>query len=196
MSYVMPFGKHRGRPLSEIPDGYLQWLLREVAKLSAGLRAAAVAELTRRGRPVPDAPPPPPRDPRCWRCGSQRLRPGWMQVAGGGQRIKLTCADCGRSGGFAPHTPEYVAQADAGASPTAVLDVLTECEEQGITLASNGETGGFASYADWQRASPELRAKVAQCRVSLGRMMRRQDGRRPANGTGSASGRVERPVMP
>jgi hypothetical protein len=50
----LPFGKHKGRPLAEVPASYLSWLLAEV-KLSSGLRCAVAAELTRRG---PYSPPP------------------------------------------------------------------------------------------------------------------------------------------
>ena len=39
VSHTLPFGKHKGVPLPDVPLSYLQWLLREV-KLSYGLRAA------------------------------------------------------------------------------------------------------------------------------------------------------------
>lgn len=50
----MPFGKHQGKPLSEVPSSYLRWLLRE-CDLEPWLRAAA----QRRG---PAARPPEPAD--------------------------------------------------------------------------------------------------------------------------------------
>jgi hypothetical protein len=37
---VMPFGKHQGKRLSEIPRGYLQWLA-NVATVDSDLKAAA-----------------------------------------------------------------------------------------------------------------------------------------------------------
>ena len=40
----MPFGKYRGRPLSEVPTDYLKWLLR-LSNLSDDLREAVRAEL-------------------------------------------------------------------------------------------------------------------------------------------------------
>jgi hypothetical protein len=57
--HTMPFGKHAGKPLGEVPSGYLAWLIREF-KLSSGLRAAVPDELTRRNV---DTPPPPPTHP-------------------------------------------------------------------------------------------------------------------------------------
>ena len=30
-NWEVPFGKHRGKPLGEVPDGYLKWAVREVA---------------------------------------------------------------------------------------------------------------------------------------------------------------------
>uniref|UniRef100_A0A7C4QKX3 J domain-containing protein n=1 Tax=Schlesneria paludicola TaxID=360056 RepID=A0A7C4QKX3_9PLAN len=52
----MPFGKYRGQPLSEIPQHYLEWLLRSV-DLRPSLEAAVIAELNQRYKP-----PPPPID--------------------------------------------------------------------------------------------------------------------------------------
>jgi hypothetical protein len=43
---ALPFGKHRGAPLADVPTSYLQWLLRE-AKLCSGLRLAVADELRR-----------------------------------------------------------------------------------------------------------------------------------------------------
>jgi hypothetical protein len=44
----MPFGKHRGKPLSRIDDDYLQWLLGECTNLPDYLREAVLDELTKR----------------------------------------------------------------------------------------------------------------------------------------------------
>jgi hypothetical protein len=73
----LPFGKHRGLPLAQIPADYLSWLL-GAAKLSTGLRGAVAAELTRRGVSTPPAPPR-ARMPACWFCGSGRVRFDWLQ---------------------------------------------------------------------------------------------------------------------
>jgi hypothetical protein len=47
----MRFGKYRHKPLTQIPAGYLQWLLDEAGNLDRypGLRSAVGAELYRRG---------------------------------------------------------------------------------------------------------------------------------------------------
>jgi hypothetical protein len=52
----MPFGKYKGRLLSELPDGYLLWLL-DLPDLNPWLRRALESELARRD----DAPRSPGR---------------------------------------------------------------------------------------------------------------------------------------
>ena len=47
---TMPFGKHKDKPLSGIPHGYLKWVLRE-CNLRDDLRADIQAVLS--GNPVP-----------------------------------------------------------------------------------------------------------------------------------------------
>ena len=69
---TMPFGKHRGEYLEDIPTDYLRWCVEKLDNLSAGLRQDIEAELDDRGasyhsretwNPGPGrytAPPPPP----------------------------------------------------------------------------------------------------------------------------------------
>lgn len=45
---TMPFGKHRGKELRDIPESYLLWLYRE-ADLDTDLEHALLEELERRG---------------------------------------------------------------------------------------------------------------------------------------------------
>jgi hypothetical protein len=44
---TMPFGRYRGRPLRDLPDSYLDWLL-SLADLREPLRARVEAEAARR----------------------------------------------------------------------------------------------------------------------------------------------------
>jgi len=45
---ALPFGRHRGKPMSDVPANYLQWLLMEVGPRSFDVRYTARIELKRR----------------------------------------------------------------------------------------------------------------------------------------------------
>jgi hypothetical protein len=45
----MPFGKHRGQHIANVPTSYLHWMLRECESLDYWQRDALKAELQRRG---------------------------------------------------------------------------------------------------------------------------------------------------
>ena len=51
---TMPFGKHKGRDVRDVPTDYLQWVLRTVPRerLSAPLRAAIIVVVTDRLSPA------------------------------------------------------------------------------------------------------------------------------------------------
>jgi hypothetical protein len=49
----MPFGRHRGEPLEQVPFDYLTWVLRGCERLDPWLRKAIEAELEQRvGKPA------------------------------------------------------------------------------------------------------------------------------------------------
>jgi hypothetical protein len=54
----MPFGRHRGQRLEDVPLDYLEWVLREADNASPYLRQAVEAEVRRRYGVGQDAPPP------------------------------------------------------------------------------------------------------------------------------------------
>jgi hypothetical protein len=161
----LPFGRHKGAPLADVPASYLQWALRE-CKLSSGLRAGLAAELARRGIKAPPQPPPPP-PLACQRCPPPHpgLVARWQEDCNGGRRIRGECARCRHWVTYLPQVEPYVSQADAAASPTPVLDVLTRLEALGIALHSDGTTCWVRD--GWDRVPPDLRALVKQCSHSL-----------------------------
>jgi hypothetical protein len=53
----MPFGKHKGRLIADVPTGYLQWMLDTIHDLRPSLRYEVEQELRRR-----DFDPPPERE--------------------------------------------------------------------------------------------------------------------------------------
>jgi hypothetical protein len=114
--HVMPFGKHRGAPLTDVPTSYLAWVMR-TCKLSTGLRSAMGEELRSRPDCPEDLPPEPAANtpPSCRGCGGTDLHLTWQPLGGaGGRVIRADCRGCGAFVYFAPQTPENVALADAG----------------------------------------------------------------------------------
>jgi hypothetical protein len=91
-AHVLPFGRHKGVPLAEVPNAYLQWAIRTV-KLSSGLYSAVAAELRERGTFTPDPPEwvPPP----CRRCGVAGIRCSWQVDSLGRRHVRAACASCG-----------------------------------------------------------------------------------------------------
>jgi hypothetical protein len=164
----LPFGKHAGKPVRDVPTDYLSWLLRE-CKLSSGLRSAVAAELSSRGVAVPPAPAPAPPRP-CWRCGASKFAHRWQEDARGARRIRRTCRRCDTFLGFAPLVEPYTAEADAAASPTPILDVLTRLEDLGVELVSDG-VRAQVPWPDCERLPADLREALRSCQHTLARMI-------------------------
>jgi uncharacterized protein (DUF3820 family) len=165
----LPFGKHAGQALDTVPSDYLAWCVR-TCKLSSGLRLALANKLTRRGLAVPPLPPPPPIPP-CWRCGAAAGHQfSWQEDRRGQRRIRIECKRCHRFVTFAPLTSPYVEVADAAASTTPILDVLTQLDDLDVELQSDGSRAWVAAE-DWRRVPPDLHALVRQCSHQLARMI-------------------------
>jgi uncharacterized protein (DUF3820 family) len=163
----LPFGKHRGKTVADVPSDYLSWLLRNV-RLSSGLRLAVTDVLRSRGVQV--APPPPvPPEPVCPDCGlDTRIFYGWLETSNGERRIQRLCG-CGRALGLAPHIEPYLSLAEGSADATVLLDVLVECEALRITLRSDGKA--VRVVAGWDRLTLPLRQKLSQCRHGLAQLI-------------------------
>jgi hypothetical protein len=166
---TLPFGRFKGAALTAVDSGYLRWLVRET-KLSSGLQAAVVAELARRGEQAPPGPPPKP-EPRCPQHPAAPLRHRWTEFRDGRKQIRRTCSACGHWMGFSPLVEPYLSLANEAASPTALLDVLTQAGELGVHLKVVNGAAEFASTDDWKRATPELRDRLRECRKLLGGML-------------------------
>jgi hypothetical protein len=169
----LPFGKHKGAALVDVPEGYLRWLLGGDVKLSAALRTAVRGEMTRRGVALADEAPPRPR--QCLRCGHTQMRHTWHQCGGKGRarQIRAECANCRRFSGFAPQTPANVAEADANAAPAPLLDALAMAEALGVELVSNGR---YVRMEPWDRVTPDLRTLVKMSQHALLNMLPRATG--------------------
>ena len=63
----MPFGKHKGSLISDIPTSYLEWGSTE---LSGGVQRQFVAELLSRKEQLPFPVAPEPHAPKSTSCGS------------------------------------------------------------------------------------------------------------------------------
>jgi hypothetical protein len=107
--FTMPFGKHLGKPLADVPEGYLKWLAGTL-RPSALLRAFA-AELARRGI-VADVPPEPSTPPTCLLCKG-RVAVSWQRMRDGRHYIRGNCSGC-KIWRFLPQTAINVELADNG----------------------------------------------------------------------------------
>jgi hypothetical protein len=173
----LPFGRHKGKPLPDVPVGYLRWAI-STCKLSTGLLTALSEELSRRGIKAP-APRPCAPIPRCVRCGPDAgayFR--WLEDSAGRRRIRSECKQFRRWLGFAPLKSPYVEEADAAAIPLPVLHVMTQLETLGVELASDGRKCWLPGDA-WKRVPPELRSQIRQCSHTLARMIGNNLDRQP-----------------
>jgi hypothetical protein len=168
----LPFGRYQGQPLAEVPSSYLRWCLTEVATLSHRLRHALIEELDRR-----DSPTPPVSLERplrgCKRHPDAKPVITWEEDSLGRKRLRGDCSRCGRFCDFPPCVPPYTTAADAHASPTPVLDVLTQLDELGLELVSDGKAVRVAAQ-DVPRVPAELLRLVRQCRHELARLLRQR----------------------
>jgi hypothetical protein len=164
--YRLPFGRHRGEPLGQVPTDYLEWFLK-TCKPSAGLRAVIRAELSAR----PDAPRDLPSEAEatvvsCQSCGSGNVAVSWHEHRDGRRAIRGDCRDCRKCIGFLPQTAANIALADAALSPVGLLDVLVRAEEEGVELARDAL--GLVLVPPG-RASAELESLVRQHQHQLAR---------------------------
>ncbi len=49
LAFVMPFGKHRGKKLADVPSDYLRWVVAKAEMADGTIKALANEELKRRG---------------------------------------------------------------------------------------------------------------------------------------------------
>jgi hypothetical protein len=161
------FGRHRGKPLSEVDTSYLKWALATV-KLSSGTRRAVEAELASRGLTPPASPP------KAWaawmgpcsRCRCAEIAYRWLQQRNGRRVVSAKCSRCGAWLGTAPSARPYTDEADAAASATPELDVLVQLQDLGVELESDGATVLFRP-GDYGRIPPELHQRIRECRHRL-----------------------------
>jgi hypothetical protein len=108
---TLPFGRHKHKPLAEVPEDYLLWLL-GACRLSSGLRADVAGDLARRGIEAPPPPAPAPI-PQCRTCGDAGHRVFWFVDRLERRRLRAECARCRRLLTFPPCVQPYTTMADA-----------------------------------------------------------------------------------
>jgi hypothetical protein len=164
---TLPFGKHQGRPLPEVPPDYLKWLLR-ACKLSSGLRDAVAGELQSRGLEAPPQAPPRPVAP-CRDHPGAGVHYRWQEDRAGRKHIRAECASCHRFLTFPPVRPAYTGLADAASSAAPILDALTGLEDVGAQLRSDGR--GVWIGVGYKRVPPKVRDALAQAKHQLATMI-------------------------
>jgi hypothetical protein len=170
VSLALPFGRHKDKPLAEVPVDYLRWALRE-CRLGSGLRAAVAGELQRRGEGVPAPPPPRP----LVRCRTHPEAPPlllWIEDRLGRRRIRAECSVCRRLTDHPPCVAPYTTEADRNASGAPVLDALTRLEGLGVELVSDGQRV-WVNDKDWRKVPADLHATIRQCSNQLARLIGR-----------------------
>lgn len=85
-AFVMPFGRHKDKPLAQVPRGYLRWALDGVPGLYPETRAAIEAFLAQRPTAKPAASGDTPAAPPRRRAAKKR------------EASPATCATCGLAG--------------------------------------------------------------------------------------------------
>jgi uncharacterized protein (DUF3820 family) len=116
---TLPFGRHKGQPLADVPSGYLRWCL-DTCKLSSGLRLALVEELQARGVEVAMPPPSPLTVRGCHRCPTAGVALRWQQDRLGRRHIRAGCSTCDGFIVFVPSRPPFAALADTPQEMTTV----------------------------------------------------------------------------
>ena len=139
----IPFGRHRGEPLSAVPTPYLLWFASAVTdrpRLVEAVRAELVRRGTLKAAATPSTPAPQPEPgERCRACGSAEVAVYWRMLRAGDRRIGCDCTRCGRVIRMLPHTTENARKADAGTDPGGILRFLIELEDRGIRVRRKGE---------------------------------------------------------
>jgi hypothetical protein len=116
---TLPTGRFKGLPLTQVQTKYLQWYLATV-KTSSGVEAGIVAELSRRGAPVPEPPPARRQPPTCPTCGPEGgYTCAWQNDILGRPHVKATCGRCGRFLKFVPCVEPFTSMAEADAAGAA-----------------------------------------------------------------------------
>jgi hypothetical protein len=67
---------------------------------------------------------------RCPRCGNPGRRLAWQAFSDGRRHIKATCNKCGTFVGYAPQTPQNVAEAERAPVPAAPRGLWDGLEDQ------------------------------------------------------------------
>jgi uncharacterized protein (DUF3820 family) len=108
IEHRLPFGRHEGQPLADVPTRYLLWFYTTCSP-SAGLRQAIYDVLQARGD-CPDGlqPPPPPAPLVCPRCNSAFVRVTWQERQDGTRILRADCTFCGGFIRFLPLLPEFI----------------------------------------------------------------------------------------